>query len=61
MRDHMQPCTRSSGHRSHLTGLCPAALSFFHGLKFTDALRDYQLIGGKAIMVPRYAMGIWWR
>ena len=33
---------------------------FFHGLKFTDALREYQMIGGKAIMVPRFAMGVWW-
>ena len=32
---------------------------FFHGLKFTKALHDYQLIGGKAIMVPKQAMGIW--
>ena len=33
---------------------------FFHGLRFTDALEDYQRIGGKAIMVPKYAMGVWW-
>ena len=33
---------------------------FFHGWKFTKALYDYQLIGGKAIMVPKQAMGVWW-
>jgi hypothetical protein len=33
---------------------------FFHGWNFMDALREYQLIGGKAIMVPKYAMGVWW-
>ena len=29
---------------------------FFHGWKFAKALHDYQLIGGKAIMVPKQAM-----
>ena len=33
---------------------------FFHGWKFTKAIHDYQLVGGKAIMVPKQAMGIWW-
>ena len=33
---------------------------FFHGWKYTKALHDYQLIGGKAIMVPKFAMGVWW-
>ena len=33
---------------------------FFHGLEYRDALADYTKIGGKAIMVPRYAMGVWW-
>jgi hypothetical protein len=33
---------------------------FFHGLNFTDAIQDYALIGGKAIMVPKNAMGVWW-
>ena len=33
---------------------------FFHGWKYMDALKEYQMIGGKAIMVPKYAMGIWW-
>ena len=30
---------------------------FFHGWKYTQALTEYQTIGGKAIMVPKYAMG----
>jgi alpha-glucosidase (family GH31 glycosyl hydrolase) len=33
---------------------------FAHGWKFTQALSEYTQIGGKAIMVPKYAMGIWW-
>eukprot|EP01116_Phalansterium_solitarium_P007898 TRINITY_DN2091_c0_g1_i4.p1 TRINITY_DN2091_c0_g1~~TRINITY_DN2091_c0_g1_i4.p1 ORF type:complete len:820 (+),score=372.39 TRINITY_DN2091_c0_g1_i4:134-2593(+) len=33
---------------------------FFHGLDYKGAIYDYQLIGGKTIMVPRYASGVWW-
>ena len=31
----------------------------FHGHDYFGALADYTLIGGKTIMVPRYASGIW--
>ena len=33
---------------------------FFHGLDYVGAIYDYQLVGGKIAMVPRYASGVWW-
>jgi alpha-glucosidase (family GH31 glycosyl hydrolase) len=34
---------------------------FGHGYEYKQALTDYQAIGGKTAMVPRYAHGIWYR
>jgi alpha-glucosidase (family GH31 glycosyl hydrolase) len=33
---------------------------FFHGHDFKGALADFVKVGGKAAMVPRAALGIWW-
>jgi alpha-glucosidase (family GH31 glycosyl hydrolase) len=33
---------------------------FGHGQRYTDALKDYTLVGGKIAMVPKYMTGIWW-
>ena len=32
---------------------------FFHGHDYMGAIADFTLVGGKTIMVPRYASGIW--
>lgn len=40
---------------------CAADLyGFFHGLDFKAAIADYAAIGGRTIMVPRFASGVWW-
>lgn len=33
---------------------------FFHGHDYFGALAEFTLIGGKTVMVPKYASGVWW-
>ena len=33
---------------------------FFHGHDYFGAIADFVQIGGKTIMVPKYASGVWW-
>lgn len=33
---------------------------FGHGHDYRGALADYTLIGGKIVMIPRHANGVWW-
>ena len=56
----MLPCGRPPPVGPQFSSVTHDLYGFFHGLEYRDALADYTKIGGKAIMVPRYAMGVWW-
>ena len=48
-----QPGSQQNGDALDLYG-------FFHGLDYAGALADFIQVGGRTIMAPKYASGVWW-
>lgn len=52
--------TNSSSSGAQQNGDAMDLYGFFHGHDYFGALQDFVGVSGKAIMVPKYASGVWW-